>query len=112
MGLNNTPDRRPASYRHFRAPKCRQIQRYKRNYGTGAGGRLRHQGALPPTLSIRQWSSAAWPCYDRRHPGIDDEGQLGSLRVKKARQVLNKTDVAVIVVDATEGRSSEDDELL
>ncbi|MGI6202363.1 MAG: [FeFe] hydrogenase H-cluster maturation GTPase HydF [Eubacteriales bacterium] len=45
-------------------------------------------------------------------PGIDDEGQLGSLRVKKARQVLNKTDVAVIVVDATEGRSSEDDELV
>lgn len=36
-------------------------------------------------------------------PGIDDEGILGGLRVKKARQVLNKTDIAVLVVDGTEG---------
>ncbi|MDR0551333.1 MAG: [FeFe] hydrogenase H-cluster maturation GTPase HydF [Spirochaetaceae bacterium] len=35
-------------------------------------------------------------------PGIDDEGSLGELRVRKARQVLNKTDVAVLVVDASE----------
>ena len=33
-------------------------------------------------------------------PGIDDEGALGELRVRKTRQVLNKTDVAVLVVDA------------
>ncbi|GMO60009.1 MAG: [FeFe] hydrogenase H-cluster maturation GTPase HydF [Termitinemataceae bacterium] len=34
-------------------------------------------------------------------PGIDDEGTLGELRVKKAKRVLNKTDIAVLVVDAT-----------
>jgi len=34
-------------------------------------------------------------------PGFDDEGELGLMRVKKTRQVLNKTDVAVLVVDAT-----------
>jgi len=34
-------------------------------------------------------------------PGIDDEGALGALRVRRARQVLNKTDVAVLVTDAT-----------
>lgn len=45
-------------------------------------------------------------------PGIDDEGELGALRVKKARQVLNKTDVAVLVIDTSEGRSSEDDALI
>ena len=33
-------------------------------------------------------------------PGIDDEGTLGALRVRRARQVLNKTDVAVLVLDA------------
>ena len=33
-------------------------------------------------------------------PGIDDEGELGTLRVRKSYQVLNKTDVAVIVVDS------------
>ena len=31
-------------------------------------------------------------------PGFDDEGSLGELRVKKTKQVLNKTDVAVLVV--------------
>jgi [FeFe] hydrogenase H-cluster maturation GTPase HydF len=45
-------------------------------------------------------------------PGIDDEGELGALRVKKARQVLNKTDVAVLVIDTSERRSSEDDALI
>ncbi|MDR1307054.1 MAG: [FeFe] hydrogenase H-cluster maturation GTPase HydF [Treponema sp.] len=34
-------------------------------------------------------------------PGIDDEGALGELRVRRAKQTLNKTDVAVLVVDAT-----------
>ena len=33
-------------------------------------------------------------------PGFDDEGELGLLRVKKTRQILNKTDIAVLVVDA------------
>lgn len=45
-------------------------------------------------------------------PGIDDEGALGALRVKKARQVLNKTDVAVLVADAAAGRTDADDELI
>ena len=45
-------------------------------------------------------------------PGIDDEGALGELRIKKSRQVLNKTDVAVLVIDSTEGRSKEDEELI
>lgn len=35
-------------------------------------------------------------------PGFDDDGMLGALRVKKARQVLNKTDIAVLVADACE----------
>ena len=38
-------------------------------------------------------------------PGIDDEGELGALRVRKSYQVLNKTDVAVLVVDAVQGVS-------
>lgn len=41
-------------------------------------------------------------------PGIDDEGELGALRVKKSYQVLNKTDVAVLVIDGTTGLSLED----
>ena len=34
-------------------------------------------------------------------PGFDDEGHLGTLRVQKTKQVLNKSDVAVLVVDAS-----------
>ena len=45
-------------------------------------------------------------------PGIDDEGTLGELRVKKSRQVLNKTDVAVLVIDSLVGKTREDEELI
>ncbi len=34
-------------------------------------------------------------------PGIDDEGELGKMRIEKAVSVLNKTDIAVLVTDAT-----------
>ena len=45
-------------------------------------------------------------------PGLDDEGELGSLRVQKAKQILEKTDIAVLVVDKTEGMSTCDEELI
>lgn len=45
-------------------------------------------------------------------PGIDDEGALGELRIKKTHQVLNKTDVAVLIVDGTEGKKQSDEELI
>ncbi len=44
-------------------------------------------------------------------PGIDDEGELGLMRVKRAKQVLNYADIAVLVVDATKGMSVADGEL-
>ena len=45
-------------------------------------------------------------------PGIDDEGELGKLRVKKSYQVLNKTDAAVLVIDGLSGASEEDAAML
>lgn len=45
-------------------------------------------------------------------PGIDDEGALGELRVRKTKQVLNKTDVAVLVIDATLGETEAEAELI
>jgi [FeFe] hydrogenase H-cluster maturation GTPase HydF len=41
-------------------------------------------------------------------PGIDDEGSLGEIRVRRAKQVLNKTDMAVLVVDAGGAAGGED----
>jgi small GTP-binding protein len=45
-------------------------------------------------------------------PGIDDSGELGELRVRKAKQVLNKTDVAVLVSDTAGDLSAGDLELI
>jgi [FeFe] hydrogenase H-cluster maturation GTPase HydF len=45
-------------------------------------------------------------------PGIDDEGALGALRVRRAKQVLAKTDMAVLVVDAARGKTRADEELI
>ena len=45
-------------------------------------------------------------------PGFDDVGALGEQRVRKTKQVLNKTDIAVLVVDAAEGFCPCDRELL
>jgi len=45
-------------------------------------------------------------------PGYDDEGDLGLLRVEKTREILAKTDVAVLVVDASAGMGETEAELL
>lgn len=45
-------------------------------------------------------------------PGYDDTGELGELRVEKTNEVLNKTDVAVLVFDASVGMTPDDDSLL
>ena len=45
-------------------------------------------------------------------PGFDDEGALGQLRVQKTKQILRKTDLAVLVTDATTPLSTEEEELL
>lgn len=44
-------------------------------------------------------------------PGLDDEGELGEMRIKKARQILGMTDIAVLCVDAVKGFSLLDTEL-
>ena len=40
-------------------------------------------------------------------PGLDDEGELGKLRIQKAYQILNKTDIAVLVIDGSSGATQE-----
>ncbi|MDR1239326.1 MAG: [FeFe] hydrogenase H-cluster maturation GTPase HydF [Treponema sp.] len=45
-------------------------------------------------------------------PGIDDTGELGELRVRRAKQVLNKTDAAVLVVDGEGGAGGPEEELI
>ena len=45
-------------------------------------------------------------------PGIDDEGELGALRVKRSYQALNRTDIAVLVVDGQMGLTPEDRQMM
>lgn len=45
-------------------------------------------------------------------PGLDDDGKLGALRIQKTYQILNKTDIAVLVVDGTVGMTKEDEAIL
>ena len=45
-------------------------------------------------------------------PGFDDAGSLGELRVKRTRRILNKTDIAVLVLDDAVGITDADEELL
>ena len=45
-------------------------------------------------------------------PGLDDVGELGQLRVQKTFQVLNKTDIALLILDVNSGFSQEEEKLL
>lgn len=45
-------------------------------------------------------------------PGLDDEGEIGNLRIKKTQQILEQIDIAVLVVDATTGLSELDKDLI
>ena len=45
-------------------------------------------------------------------PGFDDEGKLGELRVRRTKQILNRTDIAVLIVDATAGLTETEEQLI
>lgn len=45
-------------------------------------------------------------------PGLDDEGELGRMRIEKTRHVLEKSDLALVVISACEGIGKEDEELI
>lgn len=45
-------------------------------------------------------------------PGMDDSGELGTLRVEKTRNILETADIAVLVTDAREGLTAQDRDLM
>lgn len=45
-------------------------------------------------------------------PGLDDVGELGLMRVQKSYQILNKTDIAVVVIDGAVGITEEDEKII
>ena len=45
-------------------------------------------------------------------PGLDDTGELGTLRIEKTQQILNTTDIALLVIDGQLGITEEDTRIL
>ena len=45
-------------------------------------------------------------------PGADDDGELGKMRVQKAYQALDKTDIAILVIDCVQGKTTTDEDIL
>lgn len=45
-------------------------------------------------------------------PGLDDDGKLGAFRVEKSYETLDRTDIAILVIDAAAGKSREDEKIL
>ncbi|SFG80516.1 [FeFe] hydrogenase H-cluster maturation GTPase HydF [Lachnospiraceae bacterium C7] len=45
-------------------------------------------------------------------PGLNDSSKLGELRIKKTKEILRETDIAVLVIDSTVGKSKEDEEII
>ena len=45
-------------------------------------------------------------------PGLDDTGELGNLRIEKTKQVLRKTDIAVLVTDASKELNNLEKEII
>ena len=112
MGLNDTSIGRTGSYRLFRIAQCGKIQRCERRNGTKAVPCFRSQrNHHRPGSKGHGAACRIGPVVIIDTPGIDDEGKLGEMRVMRAKQVLSKTDIAILTVDAARGMQDADREL-
>ena len=110
MSLNGPhPFCRSCTYRYLRSQKCRKIQ----HHPTLSPDRILPSyqmlhGTAPDPVPKAMELLPLGPVVIIDTPGLDDIGELGELRVKKAYQILNKTDIAVLVIDASLGMTPED----
>lgn len=108
MGLNNTPSSERIHIAFFG----------KRNAGKSSlvnavtGQNISVVSEIKGTTTDPVYKSMellpAGPVMIIDTPGFDDSGYLGEMRIKKAEQVLRKTDIAVLVVSSEDGLSEED----
>ncbi len=112
MGLNDTP---VAERRHIAFFGCRNAGKSSLlNAVTGQKMAIVSEikGTTTDPVSKTMELLPAGPVVIIDTPGLDDEGELGAQRIEKALQVLRRTDVAVLVADATLGLRSEDELIL
>ena len=105
-------DVRKSAHRLFWKKKRGKIQCFERGDWTGSGCVSEVKGTTTDPVYKSMELLPLGPVVMMDTPGIDDEGELGELRVKKSYQVLNKTDAAVLVVDGLAGAAEEDAALL
>ncbi len=111
MGMNETPSGERVHIA-FWTEKCGKIESGQCGDRAGAGDRVGHPGTTTDPVYKSMELLPIGPVVIIDTPGIDDEGELGLKRVGKTRQVLNKADLAVLVVDAVEGISSWEEEMI
>ena len=112
MGLNSTPG---GERKHIAFFGCRNAGKSSLlNAVTGQRMAIVSdvKGTTTDPVSKALELLPAGPVVITDTPGLDDEGKLGEMRIASARKVLRKTDVAVLVVDASCGMRAEDAEIL
>ena len=97
------------AYRIFRAPQCRQINRF-----TSQELSIVSDVAGTTTDPVRKTMELLplGPVVIIDTPGIDDEGTLGNQRIERSIRVLDETDIAILVVDGSIGLSEDDNKLI
>ena len=111
MGMNDTPSGervhiafRPAAMPGNRVSSTPLPAKICPSYPIPRGRR--------PTLFIRPWNSCPWDRWSSSTRRASTTSELGEERVRRTKQVLNKTDIAVVIVDGTEGLATADEDVV
>ena len=112
MGLNDTPG---SERKHIAFFGCRNAGKSSL-LNAVTGQKFAIVSNVPGTTTDPVYKSMellpAGPVVVIDTPGLDDVGELGELRIEKAKGVLRKTDLAVLVIDTEKGFAPEDAEIL
>jgi [FeFe] hydrogenase H-cluster maturation GTPase HydF len=112
MGLNDTPG---SERKHIAFFGCRNAGKSSL-LNAVTGQKFAIVSNVPGTTTDPVYKSMellpAGPVVVIDTPGLDDVGELGELRIEKAKGVLRKTDLAVLVIDTAKGFAPEDAEIL
>jgi [FeFe] hydrogenase H-cluster maturation GTPase HydF len=112
MGLNSTPSGDRVHIGIFGKRNAGKSSVINAITGQNLAIVSEHKGTTTDPVSKAMELLPLGPVIMIDTPGLDDEGDLGALRIQKARQVLNKTDIAVLIVDAAIGMTQEDHEIV
>ena len=112
MGLNDTPG---SERKHIAFFGCRNAGKSSL-LNAVTGQKFAIVSDVPGTTTDPVYKSMellpAGPVVVIDTPGLDDVGELGELRIEKAKGVLRKTDLAILVVDSAKGFAPADESIL